>query len=79
MLIETMQTQGVDSFAALAAATIQGSTETTFYAGRVLWGGGHSARPARRGLRLCWPNWRAWWRPLWCATGFWMKLAWRLD
>ena len=30
MLIETMQTQGVDSFAALAAATIQGSTETTF-------------------------------------------------
>jgi spore maturation protein SpmA len=31
MLIETMQTQGVDSFAALAAATIQGSTETTFY------------------------------------------------
>ena len=31
MLIETMQTQGVDSFAALAAATVQGSTETTFY------------------------------------------------
>lgn len=31
MLIETMQAQGVDSFAALAAATIQGSTETTFY------------------------------------------------
>ncbi len=31
MLIETMQTQGVDSFAALVAATVQGSTETTFY------------------------------------------------
>lgn len=31
MLIETMQTQGVDSFPALVAATIQGSTETTFY------------------------------------------------
>lgn len=31
MLIETMQTQGVDSFAARLAATIQGSTETTFY------------------------------------------------
>jgi spore maturation protein SpmA/spore maturation protein SpmB len=29
LLIETMQTQGVDSFPALAAATIQGSTETT--------------------------------------------------
>ena len=31
MLIETMQTQGVDSFPALVAATVQGSTETTFY------------------------------------------------
>ena len=30
MLIETMQSQGVDSFPALVAATIQGSTETTF-------------------------------------------------
>src|SRR5574344_540987 len=30
MLIETMQSHGVDSFAALAAAIIQGSTETTF-------------------------------------------------
>ena len=30
MLIETMQTHGVDSFPALVAATIQGSTETTF-------------------------------------------------
>jgi len=31
MLIETMKTSGVDSFPALVAATIQGSTETTFY------------------------------------------------
>ncbi|MBC3949918.1 MULTISPECIES: nucleoside recognition domain-containing protein [Pseudomonas] len=38
LLIETMQTQGVDSFAALAAATIQGSTETTFYVLAVYFG-----------------------------------------
>lgn len=38
MLIETMQTQGVDSFPALAAATIQGSTETTFYVLAVYFG-----------------------------------------
>lgn len=38
MLIETMQSQGVDSFAALAAATIQGSTETTFYVLAVYFG-----------------------------------------
>ncbi|MBH9311375.1 hypothetical protein I5K71_10200 [Pseudomonas aeruginosa] len=31
MLLETMQTHGVDSFPALVAATVQGSTETTFY------------------------------------------------
>ena len=31
MLIETMSSQGVDSFPALLAATVQGSTETTFY------------------------------------------------
>lgn len=38
MLIETMQSQGVDSFAALVAATIQGSTETTFYVLAVYFG-----------------------------------------
>ncbi|MBB6558291.1 spore maturation protein SpmA [Acidovorax soli] len=38
MLIETMQTQGVDSFAARAAAIIQGSTETTFYVLAVYFG-----------------------------------------
>ena len=38
MLIETMQTQGVTSVAALAAATIQGSTETTFYVLAVYFG-----------------------------------------
>ena len=38
MLIETMQSQGVDSFAALLAATIQGSTETTFYVLAVYFG-----------------------------------------
>ncbi|GIZ13181.1 nucleoside recognition domain-containing protein [Pseudomonas sp. NCCP-436] len=38
MLIETMQTHGVDSFPALASATIQGSTETTFYVLAVYFG-----------------------------------------
>jgi len=38
MLIETMQTFGVDSFPALLAATIQGSTETTFYVLAVYFG-----------------------------------------
>lgn len=38
MLIETMQSQGVDSFPALVAATIQGSTETTFYVVAVYFG-----------------------------------------
>ncbi|QSB20349.1 spore maturation protein [Pseudomonas sp. 15A4] len=38
MLIETMKTQGVDSFPALVAATIQGSTETTFYVLAVYFG-----------------------------------------
>ena len=38
MLIETMQNRGVDSFAARMAATIQGSTETTFYVLAVYFG-----------------------------------------
>ncbi|MEQ4617284.1 MAG: nucleoside recognition domain-containing protein [Corticimicrobacter sp.] len=38
MLIETMQHFGVDSFPALVAATIQGSTETTFYVLAVYFG-----------------------------------------
>jgi spore maturation protein SpmA len=38
MLIETMQTHGVDSFPALAAAIVQGSTETTFYVLAVYFG-----------------------------------------
>lgn len=38
MLIETMQNFGVDSFPALTAATIQGSTETTFYVVAVYFG-----------------------------------------
>lgn len=38
MLIETMQNYGVDSFPALLAATIQGSTETTFYVLAVYFG-----------------------------------------
>jgi spore maturation protein SpmA len=38
MLIETMKTSGVDSFPALAAATVQGSTETTFYVLAVYFG-----------------------------------------
>ena len=38
MLIETMQHFGVDSYPALLAATIQGSTETTFYVLAVYFG-----------------------------------------
>ena len=38
MLIETMKSQGVDSFPALVAATVQGSTETTFYVLAVYFG-----------------------------------------
>jgi spore maturation protein SpmA/spore maturation protein SpmB len=38
MLIETMQNFGVDSFPALLAATVQGSTETTFYVLAVYFG-----------------------------------------
>lgn len=38
MLIETMKSQGVDSFPALLAATMQGSTETTFYVLAVYFG-----------------------------------------
>ena len=38
MLIDTMATHGVDSFPSLLAATIQGSTETTFYVLAVYFG-----------------------------------------
>ncbi len=38
MLIETMHHYGVDSFPALLAATVQGSTETTFYVVAVYYG-----------------------------------------
>jgi spore maturation protein SpmA len=38
MLIETMRHNGVDSFPALLAATVQGSTETTFYVLAVYFG-----------------------------------------
>lgn len=38
MLIDTMKTHGVDSFPSLVAATVQGSTETTFYVLAVYFG-----------------------------------------
>ncbi len=38
MMLETMNTQGVDSFAARVAAVVQGSTETTFYVLAVYFG-----------------------------------------
>lgn len=38
MMIETMNSHGVDSFPALLAATMQGSTETTFYVLAVYFG-----------------------------------------
>ena len=40
MMIETMQNFGVDSFPALLSATVQGSTETTFYVLAVYFGAG---------------------------------------
>ncbi len=38
MMLETMNTYGVDSFAATVAAIMQGSTETTFYVLAVYFG-----------------------------------------
>ncbi len=38
MMLETMQTYGVDAFPALVAAVIQGSSETTFYVLAVYFG-----------------------------------------
>jgi len=38
MMLETMATHGVDSFPAMVAAVIQGSTETTFYVLAVYFG-----------------------------------------
>jgi spore maturation protein SpmB len=38
LLIETMKSHGVDSFPSLLAATVQGSTETTFYVIAVYFG-----------------------------------------
>jgi spore maturation protein SpmA/spore maturation protein SpmB len=53
MLIETMKSQGVDSFPALVAATIQGSTETTFYVLAVYFGAVGIQR-ARHAVCACW-------------------------
>ncbi|UAW98472.1 spore maturation protein [Halopseudomonas nanhaiensis] len=49
MMIETMNTHGVDSFPALLAATFQGSTETTFYVLAVYFGA-VGIRRVRHGL-----------------------------
>ena len=38
MMIETMQSYGVDSFPAFVSAVVQGSTETTFYVLAVYFG-----------------------------------------
>jgi spore maturation protein SpmB len=38
MMLETMNTHGVDSFAAQVASIVQGSTETTFYVLAVYFG-----------------------------------------
>lgn len=38
MMLDTMNTYGVDSFQAFVAATVQGSTETTFYVLAVYFG-----------------------------------------
>ena len=52
MLLETMQTHGVDSFPALVAATVQGSTETTFYVLAVYFGSVGLQRRATRWAAL---------------------------
>lgn len=49
MMVETMDTFGVDSFSALLAATMQGSTETTFYVLAVYFGA-VGIRKIRHGL-----------------------------
>lgn len=49
MMLETMDTFGVDSFPALMAATMQGSTETTFYVLAVYFGA-VGIRKIRHGL-----------------------------
>lgn len=54
MLIETMQSQGVDSFPALVAATVQGSTETTFYVLAVYFGAVGIQRARISGVWLYW-------------------------
>ena len=51
MMIDTMNTFGVDSFQGRLAATMQGSTETTFYVLAALRFGGHTPRSPRPGLR----------------------------
>ncbi len=60
MLIETMQHDGVDSYPALLAATMQGSTETTFYVVAVYFGA--------VGIRRCSLPWVARWRRIWRAS-----------
>jgi spore maturation protein SpmA len=52
MMLETMNTFGVDSFAARTAATIQGSTETTFYVLAVYFGA-VGIRRTRHALGCC--------------------------
>lgn len=49
MMIETMQTYGVDSFPAFVSAVVQGSTETTFYVLAVYFG---AVRIAKTGAAL---------------------------
>jgi spore maturation protein SpmA len=70
LLIETMKTQGVDSFPALVAATVQGSTETTFYVLAVYFGAVGIQRAGMRLAARCWRTRRECWRRLASATGF---------
>ncbi len=64
MMIETMQTHGVDSFAGRLVSVIQGSTETTFYVLAVYFGS--------VGIRRCWwctSTWGTrWWPAPWGAS-----------
>lgn len=69
MLIETMQTQGVDSFPALAAATIRAVPKPPSTCWRCTSVRSASSARAMPSVAPCWPSWPAWWRRLRCATG----------
>ena len=78
MMIETMNTFGVDSFPGLLAATLQGSTETTFYVLAVYFGAVGVTVFAMAWAARSSPTPRASSLPLPSATGSLANAAWQL-